>query len=202
MKAFLWIFAGMLLGAAGGIGGTAWWHSCPKEPRHEVRYHSEQPPLDESPEDLLYPPGTTLESIYPDEALRAAIQSPESVRIHRRDGDERLKVEKWAFSSEGIEPDDGTRERLLYALASLSAYEPTGKACIFNPGVLVRLRREGRDYDLLFCFECHDLRASTPGHGGGMIGGMSDQGARAYLKCFSAVFPQDETLRKEREGLR
>ena len=194
MKPLLWVFSGMLLGAAGGIGATWWLSSCPKEPHHEVRYHPSTF-LNESPETLLYPPGTTLEEIYPDEAVRAAVLSPESIRIHRRGGDERLKVEEWAFSGEGIEPDAATRERLLYGLASLSAYEPPGKACSFNPGVLVRLHKDGCDHDLMFCFECRDV--SGPGGGGG----MSIQGARTYLKCFCDVFPEDEALRKERERM-
>jgi len=63
-----------------------WSRPSPKEPHHEVRYHPEELWLNESPETLLYPPGTTLEMIYPDEALCEAILAPESVRIHRRRG--------------------------------------------------------------------------------------------------------------------
>ena len=196
MKAIILLFSGILLGAVGGMSAMWWRGASPCEPHHEVRYHPENVPINESPETLLYPPGTTLEGIYPDEALRAAILSPESIRIHRRGGDERLKVEKWAFSGEGIEPDAATQERLLYALGSLSAYEPPGKACIFNPGVLVRLHKDGRDHDLLFCFECQEMRGAAPVYG---VGGMSLQGARTYLKCFCDVFPRDEELRKERE---
>jgi len=192
MKSVLLLLCGVLLGVAGGMARMGWLRSAPAEPHHQVRYHPEKSPINESPETLLYPPGTTLEGIYPDEAMRAAVLSPDSVRIHRRGGDERLKVEEWAFSGKGIEPDAATKERLLYALASLSAYEPPGKACIFNPGVLVRLQKEGRDYDLLFCFECREMG----GEGGG---GMSINGAKTFLKCFCDVFPGDEELRKERE---
>lgn len=198
MKSVVWLFSGILLGAAGGVAGM-WLQPSPKEPRHEVRYHPEKIPFNESPETLLYPPGSTLEAIYPDEAVREAILEPESVRIHRRGGDESLKVESWAFASHGVEPDQENQERLLYALASLSAYEPPGKACIFDPGVLVRLTKKGRTYDLLFCFACREMGESAPRRGGG--GGMSLQGARTYLKCFCEVFPNDEALQQERERM-
>lgn len=184
----LWM---LLFGIFTGSGATylvSEFNRPPTPPQHQVRYHYDKNLnyLD-TPEMFLYPEGTTLETLYPDKGFFAAIHSPDVISIHPADpteADGSLKVEGYTFSAEGSQPDLETRERLLHTLCSISSYEPPGKMCVFKPGVLVRLTKEGVTYDMLFCFSCSQIQSS---HKGGAD--MSEPGFESFLKCFCDTLP-------------
>lgn len=101
------------------------------EAGHQVRFN-QNPTYDESPEQLLYPEGTTLEMLYPDEGFFAAIHSPDAISIHPADptkADGSIEVDGYSFSANVATPD--TAKRLVSTLCSISSYEPPGKLCIF-----------------------------------------------------------------------
>src|SRR6478735_2242478 len=75
----------------------------PVEPRHQVRFN-QNPYYAGGPELLLYPEGTTLETLYPDKGFFAAIHSPDDISIHSTDltaSDVSLKVGQYTFSAKG-----------------------------------------------------------------------------------------------------
>lgn len=153
----------------------------PVEPRHQV-WFSQNPHYEEAPEELLYPEGTTLETLYPDKGFLAAIHSPDDISIHSTDltnSDSSLKVGGYTFSAKASQPNRETAERLVHTLCSISSYEPPGKMCIFQPAVLLRLTKGGTTYDMLFCFTCREIQSS---HDGGAD--ISAQGVESFLKCF------------------
>jgi hypothetical protein len=88
---------------------------------------------------------------------------------------------------------------LVHTLCSISSYEPPGKACIFDPAVLVRLTKSGTTYDMLFCFSCRQIEAS---HDGGAD--ISAQGVESFLKSFCDTLPDFKKLHEFRRlrGLR
>ena len=192
---FSLLIAGVLGGACAGVLATLHFTQKPAEPHHEVRY-SQEPNYDPEPEQMLYPEGTTLEDLYPDEGLREAIRNPDSIRIHQIGGDGKIRVEEFLFSSKGVQPSRETSARLIRALCSLSSYEPPGKLCGFDPGVLLRLEKEGKSYDLMFCFSCRQIGASVRGRAD-----MSVQGCKTFLKCFCDTLPDFSELHDARKSL-
>jgi hypothetical protein len=188
-KLALGALACLLLGTAAG-GYATWRHLRPPNQWKEVRDDFE------NPGDWLMPPGTALQDLFPDEGFREAILHPDSIRVHQIGGDEALLVgpEKWAFSSVGVEPGPERTERLLHALGSMTSYR-TPSACIFNPGVLVRLEKAGKIYGLVFCFSCNDVRL-FPGQGDL---GMTAEGRKAFIWCFSDMLPGFAELQKLRD---
>lgn len=182
--------SGLLAGAVVAVLVTLLLSRKPAEPRHEVRYY---PYYDPQPEQMLYPDGTRLETLYPDEGFLAAIRAPETITIHPIGGDEKVVLDKYRFSSQGTVPTQETATRLVYALCSISSYEPPGKACAFEPGVLLRLTKNGRTYDMMFCFGCRQIRASADGGAD-----MSQQGSEVFLKCFCDTLPDFKELHELR----
>jgi hypothetical protein len=167
----------------------------PGEPRHQVRFN-QNPYYDGSPEQLLYPEGTTLETLYPDKGFFAAIHGPEDISIHSSETTEAegsVKVGGYTFSARGSHPDRETAERLVHTLCSVSSYEPPGKACVFDPAVLVRITKGGATYDMLFCFTCSQIQSS---HDGGAD--MSAQGVESFLKSFCDTLPHFKRLHEFR----
>lgn len=187
---FMLLTIGLLAGA--GVGSFATWKILwrPAEPRHEVRYPA--PQLEEQPEGWLLGPGTNFETIYPDELIRAAIIKPDQVEIHLAQVEGPLQVEEWRFSGQGRKPDPETLTRLIYGLQSVNSYRGLA-ACGFSPGVLVKLTKDGKTHDLLFCFMCSDLRWRDGGIG------MSKEGIPVFLKCFADTFPESEELKNLRK---
>jgi hypothetical protein len=177
----LWV---LLFGIFGGSIATylvIQYTRPPVKPHHQVRFN-QNPYYDGAPEALLYPEGTTLETLYPDRGFFAAIHSPDDISVHPAAPTEAggsLKVNGYTFSAKGSHPDRETAERLVHTLCSISSYEPPGKMCIFQPVVLVRLTKGGTTYDMLFCFNCSQIQSS---HDGGAD--ISAQGVESFLKCF------------------
>lgn len=183
LSAFVAIFlAGAVIGAAGTYGSLEWRKSA-KLREFEKRKAAEF----EMPEGWLFPPGTTFENLFPDEELRDALISPDSVHIHREGG--ALKVGDWSFESEGVAPDVETLERLRYALGSFSSWEPGGKMCVFHADVLLRLEKDGKAHDIIFCFGCGETTAGVD---------MSDPGKRTFFKCFCDTLPDFAALHEKR----
>jgi len=185
------LLVGLLVGAIAGVALTQLSRK-PAEPRHEVRYN-QYPDYDPQPEQMLYPDGTRLETLYPDERFLAAIRSPETISIHPIGGDGKVVLDKYRFSSQGATPTKETATRLVHALCSISSYEPPGKACVFDPRVLLRLTKGGVTYDMMFCFSCRQIGAS---HVGGAD--MTPQGLEVFLKCFCDTLPNFKELHEFR----
>ena len=169
----------------------------PLEPHHQVRYN-QNPYFDESPEQLLYPEATTLETLYPDKGFFEAIHSPDVILIHLIDAAEdedegSIKAVGYTFSAKASQPNRETAERLVHTLCSISSYEPPGKMCIFQPAVLLRLTKDGTTYDMLFCLTCSQIQSS---HDGGAD--ISAQGVESFLKCFCDTLPNFKNLHEFR----
>lgn len=191
-KGWLLIVGGLIVGASGGVFVTWQLSQEPREPRHEVRY-SQTPFYDSAPEQMLYPDGTTLEALYPDDGFRAAIRNPDSILIHPLGGDGTIRRGEHHFSSIAAMPDPESSARLVRALCSLSSYEPPGKMCVFRPMILLRLEKEGKSYELMFCFGCRQIQASAAGGAD-----MSAQGSEVFLKCFCDSLPDFKELHEFR----
>lgn len=145
---------------------------------------------------MLYPEGTTLETLYPDKGFFAAIHGPEDISIHssdRAEAEGSIKVGGYTFSAKGSHPDRETAERLVHTLCSISSYQPPGKPCVFDPAVLVRITKGGTTYDMLFCFTCSQIQSS---HDGGAD--MSAQGVESFLKSFCDTLPHFKRLHEFR----
>ena len=190
----LWMLFGIFTGSVATYL-VIQYNRPPTEPRHQVRFN-QNPYYDGSPEMLLYPEGTTLETLYPDRGFFAAIHSPDDIAIHPADpteADGSLKVRGYTFSAKGSQPDRETAERLVQTLCSISSYEPPGKLCMFQPAVLLRLTKAGTTYDMLFCFSCSQIQSS---HDGGAD--MSAQGVESFLKSFCDALPNFKMLHEFR----
>jgi hypothetical protein len=176
--------AGLCVGASVAVMLTLRLASKPAEPHHEVRYH---PYYDPAPERLLYRDGTTLEKIFPEAKVLAAIRSPDRMTIHQVDSEGGIEVGEYRFSSQAHVPSSETAARMTYALSSLNTYELPGAACMFTPVILLRLTKDGAVHDLMFCFNCCAM--------GGAAGvGMSQRGSEVFLKCFCETLPDFEEL--------
>ena len=116
--------------------------------------------------------------------------APEAIRIFPADDDGELESGEWKFSPAGGAPDEDTRRRLIHALGSLSSYDPGAKACSFNPDILLRLEKDGRIHDIVFCFSCRQTTAGVD---------MSVQGAKTFFKCFCDALPGYARLHKMRD---
>ncbi len=76
------------------------------------------------------------------------------------------------------------------APGSLSSCEVPGKACSFNPDILLRQEKDGRTHDIVFCFTCRQTTAGVD---------MSVQGAKTFFKCFCDTLPGYARLHKMRD---
>ncbi|QJE96772.1 hypothetical protein [Luteolibacter luteus] len=179
--------SGLLLG--GGIGAFATLRAIhrPAPPVHRVDLG--KAPYASRPEDLLFPPGFTLEGNIRVPGLLEAMLAPDGIQIFPADETGTLVSGRWKFSPEGRKPDEDTRQRLLHALGSPSSYEVPGKACSFNADILLRLEKDGGTHDIVFCFGCRQTTAGLD---------MSVQGTRTFYKCFCDTLPNDARLHRKR----
>ncbi len=182
--------AALLASACAGVLVTLQITYKPSEPRNEVRY-SPDPFYDPMPELMLYPDGTTLETLYPDAGFLSAVRAPETISIHLIGGDQKIVLGEHRFSSQGGTPTKETEIRLIRALCSISSYEPPGKLCIFDPAALLRLTKGGVQYDMMFCFHCRQIESD-----GGAD--MSARGVETFLKCFCDTLPDFKDLHEFR----
>jgi hypothetical protein len=143
------------------------------------------------PEQMLFPAGFTLDQNVGDPALMEAMLNPDTMRIHSAADSGKLAVGEWRFLSNGVVPDKETTERLKWALGSVSSYEPPGKLCIFHPDVLLRLEKNGRTHDIVFCFSCRQTTAGLD---------LSLPGKKTFLKCFCDALPDATGLHGMREA--
>lgn len=106
----------------------------PVEPHHQVRYN-QNPYFDESPEQLLYPEATTLETLYPDKGFFEAIHSPDVISIHPIDAAEdegSIKAGGYTFSAKASQPNRETAERLFIRCVRSAAMNLREKCVSFN----------------------------------------------------------------------
>lgn len=184
--------AALLASACAGVLVTLQITYKPSDPRNEVRY-SQNPSYNPKPEQMLYPDGTTLETLYSDAGFLSAVRTPETISIHPIGGDQKIVLGEYRFSSQGGTPSKETEIRLIRALCSISSYEPPGKACFFDPAVLLRLTKGGVQYDMMFCFHCREIVSSAAGGAD-----MSDRGAETFLKSFCDTLPDFKKLHEFR----
>ena len=177
------LLLGLVLGAAGGFAVTHHFFNKAQEPAHEVFYSNE-------PEIMLFPAGFTVEEGVDTPELYQAMVNPDAIRIHPASESGSLVVEGWKFSPEGATPDQETTDRLKWALGSVSSYEPPGKVCRFHADVLLRLEKDGRTHDIIFCFSCSETTAGLD---------MSIEGKRTFLKCFCDGLPGYTSLHEARK---
>jgi len=183
------LLVGLVLGAAAGIAGTYRYFYEPPQVQHEV--HLGPASFNETPEIMLFPAGFTVEQGIRDPALYQAMVKPDAIRIHAADEAGSLTVRDWKFSADGATPDQETTDRLKWALGSVSSYEPPGKLCIFHPDVLLRLEKDGRTHDIIFCFTCRETTAGLD---------LSIEGKRTFLKCFCDALPGFTSLHETRKA--
>jgi hypothetical protein len=100
-------------------------------------------------------PDFAVPKLYVDPDAISILEAPESIQIHRA-GPGTIALLESTFEDAGITPSAEDAEILIKAFNSANAY--TGRsACINEPGVLVRLKRDETQLDLLVCFSCEDL---------------------------------------------
>lgn len=184
-----------VLSALGGaVAGAAimWGISFAKQPTSPSVHHR---PLEENSEQWLLPPGTTLAGIYRDGATDI-LEAPDKLTLHPLsdkppgDAPDAIVHEDHAFQPIGTEVK---LDPVLYTLRSLSSYRSI-TMCEFKPAVLLRITRDGRHLDLLFCFSCHDILAYLDGAPCGGAG-MSDEGYRSFLRYFHHILPDNKPLK-------
>jgi len=181
------LLLGLVLGVAIGALGTYRILESQKATRLEAAKAANH--YEGWPEGFLFPPGTTFEDLFPDAELREALLNPDSIQIHAADDAGSLIIDEWRFAAAGVTPDADTAVRLKYALGSISTYEPSGKLCVFHADVLLRLGKNGRTHDIVFCFGCGETS---------MRADISETGRRTLFKCFCDSLPDFKSLHEKR----
>ena len=142
-------------------------------------------------------PDFSVPKLYVDPDAISVLEAPESIQIHRA-GPGTISLLESTFDAAGITPSAEDAQILIKAFNSANAY--TGRsACIDEPGVLVRLKRDENQLDLLVCFSCEDLEwvldeDATLSAGPGVIG-LSDLGIGTLRSVFRRAFPNDPAFK-------
>lgn len=145
----------------------------------------------------LLGPDFSVPKLYVDPDAISVLEAPESIQIHRA-GPGNISLLESTFDAAGITPSAEDAEILIKAFNSANAYKGRS-ACINEPGVLVRLKREDHQLDLLVCFSCEDLEwvldeDPTLSSGPGVIG-LSDIGIGTLRSVFRRAFPNDPAFK-------
>ena len=145
----------------------------------------------------LLGPDFSVPKLYVDPDAISVLEAPESIQIHRA-GPGTITLLEETFDAEGITPSAEDAQILIKAFNSANAY--TGiSACAFEPGFLVRLKRDEHQLDVLVCFSCEDIawvldEDATLSSGPGGIG-LSDIGIGTLRSVFRRAFPNDPAFR-------
>ena len=134
------------------------------------------------------------------EMIRCAVQRVDrSSDAHPADGKMYL-----AFGTEVIAPPktmsadqlDEVKRELIYASETGPPLPEYKKACMPQPGVIIRLHRQTNARDILLCFECRMLAFSVPGENDTGTWYNFDYANPGLAKLVRAAFPNDAAIQK------
>jgi hypothetical protein len=181
---------GLVLGALLASGGfIAYRHfTCPAR---SVRTKGTQA----EPHWWLLPADFSISSIYTEADARSVLEAPGSIRIHRSGPGGGISLLGHHFASDGIAPSTEDAQLLLKAFHAPNAYSGLSE-CAFDPGVLVRMKRDEHQLDLLICFSCEDMAWVLDGdETGSSMAGLSDIGIGTLRSIFHRAFPAEEAFK-------
>lgn len=148
------------------------------------------------PQQWLLPKDFTLSRIYNEPDALAVLDLPEVITIHRA-ASAGLTILGHTFASEGVSPTSEDAKILHATFHSHNTY--TGvSACVFDPGVLVRLKSNEHSVDLLVCFQCNDIAWVLDGREkDAPHAGISELGTGVLRSVFQRVFPEDVAFKPQ-----
>jgi hypothetical protein len=183
-------FCGLILGALLASGGFLAHQRFAKRPRLPNTKGTS-----DYAEDWLLEADFSVSRLYAEPMAQSILEAPESISIHRS-GADGISLLGYSFATHGVTPSEEDARIPLKTFRAPNAY--TGiSACEFNPGVLVRLKRNQHKLDLLVCFSCEDVLGVLDEEKSVSLGaGLSDVGVGALRSVFRRAFPNDSAFKK------
>lgn len=149
------------------------------------------------PYDWLLPPDFQPAKLFSTAGAQEIINAPDSVTIHRaQESKEGIMLMGHSFSATGVPTAVEDIQILRDVISSPTAYTAPSM-CVFAPGVLYRMTKGDRRFDLLICFSCEDLGwivDETPSKSGTI--GLSDTGLGSFRVLSSQAFPSDPAFKQ------
>lgn len=154
----------------------------------------------------------SLSDIYTEQWMHETLSQPDSISLHQATSDGTIAYGEFHFSAEGTPL--GVEDRLIVSklLRSMTAYQVgLGLACAYQPGVLLRIQRDGHTIDYPICFGCRaaDWYANgvAPSNSVAPRLGFSDASFPILREIVAEAFPslqlsQTSTPRAEQSSMR
>lgn len=136
----------------------------------------------------------SVSKLYTEPDALLVLEAPDSIHIHRA-GSGSISLLDHSFATEGVTPSAEDAQMLLKTFRAPNAYTAIS-ACSFDPGVLVRLRRDEHQLDLLVCFSCEDIAwVLDEDESLSSMAGLSDIGIGTLRSIFRRAFPNDPAFK-------
>ena len=98
----------------------------------------------------------SLSDIYTEQWMHKTLSQPDSISLHQATSDGTIVYGEFHFSAEGTPLSAEDRLIVSKLLRSMTAYQVgLGMACVYRPGVLLRIQRDGHIIEYPICFGCH-----------------------------------------------
>ncbi|MDZ4820016.1 MAG: hypothetical protein SGJ20_13685 [Planctomycetota bacterium] len=126
------------------------------------------------------------------------ILSPTKIEAFRIDGrvkqrDRTRPLVGYPILTGPVEVEATTGQQLATILLNDNAYWwEAAKACMFNPGLVVRYTKNGKSTEIYFCFSCDELLVISEGKGGGTEDTDAIRGP--LVEIAKKIFPDDKEI--------